>query len=272
MTLICDSCGNINSPGSTVCEKCGAVLNLEPTLGPVNDQENRSKEKTVIPKPIRYSDPSRGHTELGTLMFGIGTLISWIPYVQYIGYILLLIGFIFIFLGRHGFGNVHKRNVNLSLILFIITFVFEFILILWFAFSFANIILQYDQHRTALGPAIASIKNVFNTLLILTLVVAAIGGLTNILLTLELQPFGGKILLIVAFAISIGLSVAMLVLMKPVVSSTLTSVLTNPNSLSGAASKLSAKIGLYKYLGAIPDVMFGAAFLMARQRILSHEI
>ena len=67
-------------------------------------------------------------TRTGLWLAFIGLLLLWIPYVEYLGFLLLFIGFIFLFVGRYAFGEPHRRSVVLGAALILVSLIGAFFL------------------------------------------------------------------------------------------------------------------------------------------------
>src|SRR2546422_5169075 len=59
-------------------------------------------------------------TKTGLLLLLIGGALSWIPLIRIVGGLLLLIGAIFVIIGRKALGSTHSRNVGISIVPFFV--------------------------------------------------------------------------------------------------------------------------------------------------------
>src|SRR2546426_7467820 len=66
-------------------------------------------------------------TKTGLLLLLIGGLISWIPLIGVVGGLLLLIGAIFLIIGRKTFCSTHAPDVAISILLFFVGVLFRVI-------------------------------------------------------------------------------------------------------------------------------------------------
>jgi hypothetical protein len=190
------------------------------------------------------------NTKTGLLLLMIGALINWIPFVGIVGSLLVLVGAIFVIIGRNPFGHHHDRNVIWSIIIFVIGIAIAII---------GAIISVFSSIASSINNPGA--RPSFGLLFIPILIGTWISGIAYVLFTYALQNNSGRTLLWTAYASSIVLSMVNLLLVVPLFAGTSGSVLFSPGLflVSGV-------------LGVIPAVMYGAAFYLARERIIRREI
>lgn len=288
MTLVCDSCGFVNKPGSTVCEKCGQSLsvqkiiginpNIEGTTDNNHDKFSRNSKKNF--SSFSSSNPAvkrrlqKRHNELieraslGILFFAIGLAILWIPYIQFLGELLVLVGFILIFLAREVHNREHTRNVKISLVIFIITFIAGFAIAAYFLSSVLAAVGRGDSPST--------ISKVFQSSFYITIigamVLGAFSGVAYVLLTLELQDTFGKELLIIGYILLIVVAIVEYFMLAPLLHSFVAEIANYPNSALSAERTISSRETAYGLLNAIPYLVLSGAYFRTRSRLLSGEI
>lgn len=197
-------------------------------------------------------------TKTGIFLLLIGTLLSWIPIILIIGYILLLVGAILVILGRKAFGPTHSRNVIISIVMFFIGIVVAVVVV---------IIAVLSSLSGLLGPGgvpqMAALVSALSAALIGGMVIAAIIGIAELLFTYALQNQTGRILLWAAYGANLALSVAIYAIIGPQLSSIL---------VTGDYNRLVGLQGTLQLLGVIPIALFAAADYLAWSRISRGEI
>jgi hypothetical protein len=200
--------------------------------------------------PANYWEVARtskiNNSLTGLLLLVIGVLIAWIPFAGLIGGIVGFIGAILVLVGREPFGTEHVRDTTLALIFFIVG-----IAVTIFGFFYSLV------YSSALGGGSSSVVILFSIVFVIG---GAIFGLSEVLLTYSLQRSNGRMLLWIAYGISIVLGLVNLFLL--------------PFS-SGGFFTIFFGTGVFLFtgfLGAIPAAIYGTAFYLARERIVRHEI
>lgn len=179
MSVACPHCGFANEDWASFCTNCGRPLR--------NDQEGTR----ALPP-----GPGRAPTETGLLLMILGVVISAVPFVSVVGFILLLIGVLLLLTGARTFGARHRALVIWSILLYILigvaTAIFFFIIILQVALAF-----------TTPSPQ-ESIETVWRSALVALGI--GLGALTLpfFLITWELQDGRGRRFLWLALAIDLG--------------------------------------------------------------------
>jgi len=197
-------------------------------------------------------------TKTGILLLLIGSLLSWIPFVNLIGYVLLLVGAILVILGRKAFGRAHSRNVIISIVMFVVGILVAIVVAVIVLFS------NISGFLTGGGaPTPAALASALNAILIGGIVGAVIVGIAEVLFTYALQAQTGRILLWAAYGANMALSVAIYAILSPLLAGVLTQ--SDYNGLVGQQSTL----GL---LSVIPAALFATADYLAWSRISRGEI
>ena len=118
-SISCPRCGWANPTGGSFCSKCATRLNV-------------ASQSSAMPQPrssllsTQPSGPSPGYpsaaamersverranidqTKTGLLLAIIGIILSAVPFVPYVGSILIIIGIVLIWVGRDAFGERHS--------------------------------------------------------------------------------------------------------------------------------------------------------------------
>jgi hypothetical protein len=111
----CPRCGQPCSVGQGFCAFCGAPLGAPGGSGPSAPGPVGGWAPTPPPAPR-----SPDQTITGLLLLGIAFALAWIPFVDFVSGILILIGLIYLWNGRGELGQLHRAEVKLALLLFLV--------------------------------------------------------------------------------------------------------------------------------------------------------
>ncbi|MCL4342245.1 MAG: hypothetical protein M1267_00095 [Candidatus Thermoplasmatota archaeon] len=217
----------------------------------------------------RAVDEDRQRSSTGFLLFAIGLFLAWIPYILFVGDILLFIGLLMIFFGRNGFSDAHVRNVNMAIVLLVLMIIIAIAVAVFFALSIDSTLLSLNS-GTITGTitqsqALQQLSAALNTYLGALIVVSFIGGITYVLIPYALLERGWRTLLIVAFFIMVAVSITSFVLVSGSISNMISSA--GSNSFATISANAQSQTTLYGLLAAIPDILLGIIYLHARSRI-----
>jgi len=112
----CPRCGQPYSGGQGFCAFCGAPLGSQAVPGPLSPPGPASGWAPAPPPVPRSPD----QTITGLLLMAIAFGLAWIPFVDFVSGILILIGLIYLWNGRRELGPVHRAEVKLAVILFLV--------------------------------------------------------------------------------------------------------------------------------------------------------
>jgi len=197
----------------------------------------------------------------------VGTLISWIPVVGAIGYLLMLIGAILVILGRKAFGRTHARNVVASIVLFILGIVGLFAAAIPLGIAMVNVQLNGVQPDSA-----AQLESGYQTILVGGVVLSVLLGLASVLFTYALQNPMGRILLWSGYGANVALNIAIAWILSPLVPGAVQDALArgvlDPTPIANLESQQSA----LNLLAVLPALLFAGANYIAWSRIARREI
>ncbi|MFQ6013047.1 MAG: zinc-ribbon domain-containing protein [Thermoplasmata archaeon] len=190
MTAVCRHCGHPNEDWASYCANCGRPLQAVPAT------------------PQAYPHPQdRGRTRTGLLLLTVGVVLSAIPYVSFVGFLLLIVGVLLLFLGADAFGARHRRLVLASVLLYILVLV---------ATGAALVVLLF-QAVVALAPSAppTAIEGVWRSALLALGI--GLGAMTVpfLLITWELQDARGRRFLWLALGINLGGTAALVWFLFP---------------------------------------------------------
>jgi len=279
----CSKCGFTNQPGFQFCTNCGSTLGASPPMpatppafgAPPAYGTPPMYGPPTAPIPYAYGPPpwemerrkQIDRTKTGILLLLIGSLLSWIPFINFVGGLLLLIGAILVILGRKAFGPAHSRNVVASIVVFIVGIVGGFVV----GFAFAITVLTISPGSPASVVA-ETIRSAFNTLLIGTIVVTAISSIGSILFTYALQTQLGRTLLFAGYGASVAITIATFAIVSSALDALITDVIASGNVDPLAVAALQTQATGFALLNVIPSAIFAAANYIAWSRINRGEI
>lgn len=203
----------------------------------------------------------------------IGVLLTPIPYVNFVGDILLLIGAILVIVGRKAFGPTHSRNTIWSIIVFVLGIAVIIAGSVVFAVAVASATISSITNGTPNTTAISqSLSSSFNLLLILAVVGGAILGVAEVLFTYGLQKQTGKILLWTAYAAALAVSIVTFLIISPLITNAASQAFSGTTYNPAAFSNLQSQEQVLELLNFIPAIIYAIAIYMARSRIQNGEL
>ncbi len=263
--LGCPRCGYQNAPGYQFCVNCGAPLAAPgapaPYAPPAAGPYAAPPGYAPYGAPADYDRTKRiDRTKTGILLLLIGSLLSWVPFISIVADLLLLLGAIFVILGRKAFGATHARNVVLSIVLFLVGLL---------VVAGVAVVAALSSIGSIVGPGGAvNITPAFlaataNASLLGAILSAIILGIAEVLFTYALQAQTGRLLLWAAYGANIALAIALYLILSPLYAA----VVTTAQYDSAAAAQET-----YAILTVIPALIFAAADYLAWSRISRGEI
>ena len=271
--LMCPHCGFLNSPDSAFCEKCRTALtsapttqnpNIMPYSGPLPkyEQESFYGRATTMAQLARGRDMDK--TKTGLLLLIIGILLGPIPYANYLGGLLVLIGAIVVITGRNSFGPAHSRNTVFSAVIYAAG---SLVLILIVLASTSSAIYAVQAGASAAQALSSAITNA----LVSAVVGGIILGLAQVLFTYAIQDRLGKTLLWLGYAASIAVSILIVLIVSPEIS-----VATAQSTANGFDPApfydLQTRLRALMLVDFIPAIINASALYLARSRIERGEI
>jgi len=282
--LYCTRCGSANVAGARLCIGCGSPMSMvgppqapiapAPGTGPVFQQPppyNYAAYAAQMAAQNRVREIDR--TKTGLLLLIIGILLGPIPYVVYVGGILVIIGAILVILGRKAFGPIHSRNTIWSVVIYIIGI--GIVIAGSVAFIFAVVSASVaNAAGTSLSQATVSqsLSSSFNILLVAAAIGGAVLGIAQVLFTYALQNQTGKTLLWIGYAASLAISIIEFIIISPLISSAASQSYANGTYNPVPFSNLQSQLQIIGLLGFIPAIVFASAIYLARSRINTGEI
>jgi len=275
---ICEECGAVSSAGARFCANCGGPLAsvIQPqssATGTISDVQPRAALGYSAPLPVQHATADVSRTKTGLLLLIVGTLLGPLPYVNLVGGILAIIGAILVIVGRKEFGAAHSRNTIWSIIIFCVGLTTVFVSSIVFFMAVTSAAFAHATGN-ALDPATLSqtLSSSFNTLLIGAAIGGAILGIAQVLFTYAIQNQNGKILLWCGYAASLAVIVVEFIIISPLIANAASQSFTGTTYNPQPFNSLQTELGLLRFLGFIPAVLFASALYLAWSQIGKGEI
>ena len=264
----CPSCDHLNEAGYVFCSNCGSPSSAvsNPTFWP--EGERRPFVQDTYSENTDWMDKKIDQTRTGLLLLVVGLLLSWIPYIQYIGWILELIGVILVIIGRDAFGARHGQYVIYAVVIYSIGFIAEFML----GLLFAGTILSVTGPGVSASSASATMTSAFESLLWGSLVISVLLGISTVMLVYLLEAANGRTLLWLAFAAQVAMGTAGVIIVGPLISHAIALAFASSPPNTAPLLNLDNELTSLRLLGAIPAVIFAFAYYLAVKRIDSGSI
>ena len=204
-------------------------------------------------------------TDRGLLLLAIGLIIGVLPVIGLLGLIAAFMGAIFVINGRDAFGQRHSRNVLVAAVVFVLCEV----VVLVIAASIEPSLLSIFRSTTDPTSLSTQLNNLINGYIIALAVVGGILGLSTVVFTYAIQNRLGRVLLWLAFAISMLLLIPDFVLLSQLPSLIGQAIATSdPSPLYSFVNQAQA----LRFLGIIPAIIYALAYLNARSLITNGYI
>jgi hypothetical protein len=203
----------------------------------------------------------------------VGIILAPLPYVNFLGGLLAIVGAILVIIGRKAFGAAHSRNTLWSIVIY--CFGIAIVIVGSVAFTFEVISASISNagggpvNSTTLAQTLASS---FDTLLIGAAVGGAIVGLAHVLFTYAIQNRNGRILLWCAYAASITVSIVEFIIIGPLISNAAAQSFTGTSYNPAPFSNLQSQLQAVALLGFIPAGLYATAFYLVWSRIDNGEL
>ena len=207
----------------------------------------------------------RERTVTGLLLLVIGFALIWIPYVAFVADLIVLIGIIFLILGRHAYGPVHHRNVVVGGVLFLVTIVAAVGLAIWFA---AALIGQLVTNINSVNVATGALQNDFAVLFIGTAVLGVVGSFVRVIMPYALADRTTTLLLWTGFALSVAVSILVLAILYPQIANAISQSTSGTQFNPGPLNSLQTTSTLLGLLNIVPSLLFAWAYYRAREEAI----
>ncbi len=211
--------------------------------------EGRSRERTV--------------SGLTTMM--VGFALVWIPYISFVGYLVILAGVYLLWSGRRAFPSQHQANVVLAGTCILLGIAVVIGAALWLVESVLS--------AASAGGSVAQIGNQLGTdlgvVFLLGIVAASLTGLGYVLLPYALADRTTQLLLWAALALGVLIALLQYAILYPLLSIAVgdaTSGLVLNTAPILALQTQSAEIGALQIL---PSAIYLVAYHRSRQRVRS---
>ncbi len=209
-------------------------------------------------------------TKIGLLLLFIGILMGWVPYIGFVGLLLIVIGGFFVIFGRKPFGPLHSRYVMVSLFLVIAAIVAEIALsVILFALFIGQFASGGPPDPSAVLQAFGGFVDAY---LIGTAVASSVVALAALLLTYSLQQRLGRYFLWAGLVANVAVQVVRFFVIRALFATLLSGGFPPTPVNPFALSLLSSQAIAVTLLGGIPAALNGAAYYLVWSRVNHGEI
>ena len=202
----------------------------------------------------------------GLLLLLIGFLLIWVPDVSFVGDLLIFIGIIFLWLGRHEFAEPHPRNVVRGSLLVLASILLAVGLAIWFVAAIVGAAFSAGPSATPSSLS-ASITSALGVFVVGAIVLEILLLLGEIWIVYALADRVVRELLWAAFAAQMAISVILLAIIYPRISGVVQQSVNGTAVNTGPITAFQTQIEIYSLLNAIPALMFAYSFYQIRERL-----
>lgn len=259
---VCPECSKPLAPGQAFCASCGAPLSP-----PISTQMGRNLPPDSWDTVAEADDRARNHplamsrTRTGLLLAIIGFALAWIPFAGGVGGLILLIGVVFLWLGRGGFGADHHRNVTAGGVCILLALLLGIGVGVWFASSLVSAAGAAGATPASVG---ATLTSDLGTLLEVSVATTALISVGYLLLPYALADATTRALLGGALVLSILFAVAIFLVLGPQISSAVAQSTAGSTINLGPVQAIQTRSALWGAAQIVPDSLFAFAYYRVR--------
>lgn len=205
-------------------------------------------------------------TKTGLLLAIVGIILSAVPFVPYVGPILIIIAIVLIWIGRTPFGERHSSFVKGAIALIILGVIIIYTAAVVVSSALDQALLTFTGQT--LVPQ--SVISIFEWLLVAIVVTDIVIGVAYVLLTFDLQERSGRLELYLAFVVQLAVAILISYVIGGVLvagsSVTITSLSTGTIDVSQIRN-LQTQLQYLELAGLIPAGLFADAYYRVYSRI-----
>lgn len=263
----CPHCGASALPGQRFCGYCGTALLALGGGSAEPEPTDLGYDPVAEADALRRAPvPSTPHTHTGLLLMIIGFAIGWIPYVSIVAGIVIIVGLVFLWMGRGEFGGAHWRDVHVGMACILLAFLLEVGAAVVFVGAVVSAANTAGETVQQIG---ATFRSDLTALFVVTLVATTLGALGYLWLPYSLTDRTSRLLLWTALVADVAISVAVVAIMLPEISSAISTATSGSSVNTGPILALQTRATLLGALGFVPYMMFFAAYYRVRKRLVA---
>ncbi len=282
---ICPHCGTANPPAANDCSQCGRGLPVPGVLAsssptpadggprvPSVGAGPASSGGTPTPNAFGRTDAAGpastregGRTVAGLLLMVVGLSLSWVPYVDEVGELLILIAVILLFLGRWGFDESHRRAVLRGGGLVLAAIVVGLLVGVVFVGVVIDDASSIGTNSTAVSQFGATLVGQLDLLFVISAVLVFFTALGYTFLGSGLADAPTRRLLWAALVAQVGASAVQLALVLPLVRSAVHQATQGSTLDVSTITGVETTAALYGLVNAVPAILFAWAYYRVRE-------
>lgn len=216
-----------------------------------------------MPSPALPSK-DRDRTMTGLQMVFIGFLLAWIPYVQIVGDLFVFVGVIFLFLGRHAFGEQHRRSVVLGASLIVLGLLGALFVGVIYA---EGVVSAASMPGATVAQIGAQISGLFTFLIVASAVLGALVFLGEVFLAYRLATPQTRTVLWAGFVAGIVVFVSVSLVVIPEVASAITAATASGTVNLAPITALQTQETLLGLTSILPYLLLAWAYYRTREGI-----
>jgi hypothetical protein len=210
---------------------------------------------------------ARRRTITGLSLMVVAFVLNWIPYVNYLGELLALIGIIFLILGRWGFDLQHHSFVVGGAVLLLILLIAGFIAGIAFVASVAG-----DAQSSMTASQLSStLQGQVDAFFVATMVLGSISGFAYLLMPYGLADRWTRTILWVAFVAQVLVSVVVLAVLLPITNSAISQATSGTTFDAGPINGLESTALVLGMTGILPSLLFAWGYYRVRSIALERD-
>jgi len=217
---------------------------------------------TPLPPPPSFGDQqARQRSITGITLGAVGFGLLWIPYVSWLGGLFLIIGIIFLYLGRWGFDERHHNLVVVGGALYLVVFLALIVVTAGLAVALFSAVTSTST-TSQIGTSLTS---ALDTFFVAAAILGLLSALAYVLLVYALADSTTQKILWAAFLAQAAVGTVVLFFVVPQVNSAVSQATSGSSLDLGPISALQTTDLLFGLLNIVPCLLFLWAYLRVRE-------
>ncbi|MCI4360121.1 MAG: hypothetical protein L3J91_00295 [Thermoplasmata archaeon] len=198
------------------------------------------------------------------LLILIGVSTSWIPFVKDLGGLLALLGIVFLFLGRWGWGDRHHDRVIAGGILMVISFLAAIVV----AAALTDAVLSAASMPGATPQSVGStLQSSLTTTIYATVLVGFLAGIGQVLMVYSLADARARLLLIVGFLLGVVIGIVLLAYELPLLNHAIQLATSGSTVDPGPINAFANQLQVIGLITVVPSAITAIAYYLIWRRV-----